>query len=471
MDELPRQDAGVGSSLTQLTTGPSVHVHRDGHDGLSEAGASLAVGRVAECLLADVSQNLCDNFARFARGSRNVYRMAAAEQLRAGVRALAPHDQPGSRRPGRELDAVGDLRDLPVLALAAILVERRNPRALVDLEDRGTDRRGQLVAEREAHVRCAAVVGELVRRARGVRAHEDLDRLDLRGRDLLQRPVKHRHVIGRGICAGVPGPQQRAERLACLIGVGVQRVKPVAALPVAGRALLLRMAGDQRRVDVDRELLRRAVQLPEPLARPGVRRAQRVHKRGVRRDPVDHPKRRGVRRDCAEQRLLVAHGTEIGNALTAVGEHHRQIADHAARIMATTPLLDRDKAQRQRPRGPQPVGDARQQRGARVRHEPHSVHRDFYGYRASITHHPQGEPPSSGSRTFSKPKNPGPTGRFRAPARRGRGHQRIATARSGLGTNRSRSKGVFVVDRLHDPVQPQRHCLLADQFELLDVAR
>ena len=46
-------------------------------------------------------------------------------QLRAGVRALTPHDQPGSLRPGGELDAVGDLGDLAVLALGSVLVKRR----------------------------------------------------------------------------------------------------------------------------------------------------------------------------------------------------------------------------------------------------------------------------------------------------------------------------------------------------------
>jgi hypothetical protein len=87
--------------------------------------------------------------------------------------------------------------------------------------------------------------------------------------------------------------------------------------------------------------------------------------------------------------------------------------------MATTPPLDRGQLQRQRPGEPEPVRDPRQQRGPRVRYQARSVRRDFYRYRTSITHHPQGEPPSSGSRTFSKPKDPCSTGRFRAPARRG----------------------------------------------------
>ena len=260
-----------------------------------------------------------------------------------------------------------------------------------------------------------------MRGAGGIGAHEDLDALDVLGRDLRERQVEHRHVVGGGVRAGVARPQQTAQRLARLIGVGLQRVKPVAALVVPGRLLLLGVRGDQRRVDVDRQPLRRAVQLPEPLARPRVRRAQRVQQPRVGGDPVDHPKRGRVRRDRPEQRLLIAHRAEIRHALAAVGEHHRQITDHPARVMTATALLDRGQPQRQRLRQPQLVGHPRQQRAARVRHQPRSVRRDFYGYRASITHHLQGEPPSSGSSTFSKPKNPCSAGRFRAPAQRGRG--------------------------------------------------
>ena len=125
-------------------------------------------------------------------------------------------------------------------------------------------------------LRLTAVVNETVRRAGRVRAHQDLQRLDVLGRDLRQRQVQHRLVIIGGVRAGVPGPQQAAERLAGLIQVDLQRVKPVAALVVPGRLLLLRMRGDQRRVNIERQPLRRTMQLPEPRPRPGVRDTDRV---------------------------------------------------------------------------------------------------------------------------------------------------------------------------------------------------
>ena len=74
-------------------------------------------------------------------------------ELCAGVRTLTPDDHPGPFRPGAEVEQVGDLHDLTVLALRAVLIERRNPSVIGDLEDRGADLLGQLVAEGEPQVR------------------------------------------------------------------------------------------------------------------------------------------------------------------------------------------------------------------------------------------------------------------------------------------------------------------------------
>jgi hypothetical protein len=153
------------------------------------------------------------------------------------------------------------------------------------------------------------------------------------------------------------------------------------------------MGADQRRVDVDRQPLRRAVELPKPLARPRVRGTQLLQEL-LGGDPVDDPERGRVRRHLPEQRLLIAHRAEIRHALPAVRQHHCQIPDHPPRIMPTTPLLERSQPQRQRPREPQLVSYLRDQPAARVRHQTRSVRRDLYGYRAPIAHHLQGEPPS-----------------------------------------------------------------------------
>jgi hypothetical protein len=150
-----------------------------------------------------------------------------------------------------------------------------------------------------------------VRCAGRVCAHEDLDLLNVRAGDLLKRAVKHRDVIGHGVRAGVARPQQARQPLPGLIGVGLQRVKAVAALVVAGRLLLLRVRAHQRRVDIDRQPLGRAVQLPEALARTRMRDTQRLQEPGVGGDPIDHPKRRRIRRDRPTQRLLITDRTEV----------------------------------------------------------------------------------------------------------------------------------------------------------------
>src|SRR5208282_6467876 len=145
----------------------------------------------------------------------------------------------------------------------------------------------------------------------------------------------------------------------------------------------------------------RAIALPETLARPRMGGAQRVQQLRLRRDPVDHPERRRIRGDRAEQRFLLTDRPEIRHALPAIGEHHRQITEHPARVMATAALLEAGQPKRQRPREPQLVGHRREQRAPRVRDQTVSVRGDFYGYRASITHHLQGEPPSSNLRPSS----------------------------------------------------------------------
>ena len=223
---------------------------------------------------------------------------------------------------------LGDLADLAVLAGRAILVERCYPRVLWDLEDRGADLLGEFVADREAHIALPAVVNQTMRGAGRVRAHQDLQSLDVPGRDLRQRQVQHRHMILGGVRASVPGPQKAAERLPGLIQVDLQRVKPVAALVCSGRLLLLRMRGDQRRVNVERQPLRRTMQLPEPLPRLRVRDTQGVQQPQRRSDPVDHPKRCRVRRDRPEQRVLLTDHTEVRDAFAAIDEHHREIAEH-----------------------------------------------------------------------------------------------------------------------------------------------
>ncbi len=83
-------------------------------------------------------------------------------------------------------------------------------------------------------------------------------------RQLREPETKHREVISGGVRAGVPRSEDRGQRFAGLIQIAVQRIEPVAVLVVAGGELLLRMRGQQHRVDVQRDPLRTRVRVPHP---------------------------------------------------------------------------------------------------------------------------------------------------------------------------------------------------------------
>jgi len=239
------------------------------------------------------------------------------------VRALAAHDHPRALGPAREVERFGQLGDLPVSTLGAVLVERRDPTVRGQIEDCGADGLGEVVADREADAPLPAEVEQLVAGARRVDAQQQLDRLDLLAGDLLERRLGDVDLVGGGIRAGVARAQLCAQRLARLVEVGEQRVKAKAALEGPGGALLVGVARDQRGVEVDRHLLGRHPEPPRLGAGLRVRGPQAVEPAGLASDRLDDAKRRGVRGDGAEQRRLIAHRAQVGQAVAAVGEHHR----------------------------------------------------------------------------------------------------------------------------------------------------
>jgi hypothetical protein len=83
-------------------------------------------------------------------------------------------------------------------------------------------------------------------------------------------------------------------------------------------------------------------------------------------DPVDQPKRRRVRRDRPEQRLVITHRPQVRQTIAAVGEHHREIPNHLARVMPSTALTDAQQRIRESARETNPVSDLAKQRNARV---------------------------------------------------------------------------------------------------------
>ena len=98
------------------------------------------------------------------------------------------------------------------------------------------------------------------------------------------------------------------------------------------------MALNERSVEVDREPLGGDAEIPGMLARLRVRRAQGIEQLGLSGDPLDHPVGGRIRGDLAEQGRLVAHRAEVAERIAAVGEHHRQVTDDAAGVVARASL-------------------------------------------------------------------------------------------------------------------------------------
>src|ERR1039458_537456 len=168
------------------------------------------------------------------------------------------------------------------------------------------------------------------------------------------------------------------------------------------------------------------MQLPEPRPGPGVSQPDRVQQPWRGRDPVDDPKRRRIRRHRPEQHLLLTDSTEVRDAFAAVGQHHREVADHPARVMTATPLLDPSQPRRQR-RGDPTLSapwaisalPARETKPA-----PSDVTSTVTGRPSRITvkvnlqRRDQGPSASQGSllsRTFPRPRSSGPRSLLHAP--------------------------------------------------------
>ena len=137
-------------------------------------------------------------------------------------------------------------------------------------------------------------------------------------------------------------------------------MKAEAALEGPRRALLLGGGVDQRRVEVDEERTvgsgagSQARSRAYPAGAP-----QRAEQLGVAGDRLDRAPGGGIGGDRAEERLLVAHGAQVGEVLAAGGEHHREVAHHPAGVMDSAALAHRREAPRERLRQPD-VGASRQ---------------------------------------------------------------------------------------------------------------
>ena len=212
-------------------------------------------------------------------------------ELGARVRALAADDQARPLRPGVQRDVAGQLGHPGALARVPVGVDRQQPRHLGRGEDRLAHPGIDGVAEREAHARLAACVGERVAGAGGIRAREDRPVKRLQ-QELLERELEHLKMVIGVVGTGVAGPQNRRRRLPA--AGHQQRIEAEPALVVTGRALLVRMGRDRRRVEVENHLRgRRASRRARALAC-----ARAARRRSSSASPTDNSTRRAVETDA-----------------------------------------------------------------------------------------------------------------------------------------------------------------------------
>ena len=266
-------------------------------------------------------------------------------ELGAGVGVFAAGDHPGPCRPARQVDQIGDLAHLGVITpLGAVGADRGLPAALGDGDHDGGDLGGQGVPDDEADLALAAGVQEPVRHAGGVGAGDHLDHGGIDGQ-LRERVIEDDLMIDGGARSGVAGTQQPSQALPGAVQIAVEGVEPEPVLVGRGRPLLVGVRTDQGGVDVDNVEPRIGTRSPN--RRPRLRACLTNAGQRVVVDGFQGAPRRRVRRHLTEQAGLVPQGRQIRDRFAAIGDHHRQIDQHLAPVMAPPALLGRRDRHRQ----------------------------------------------------------------------------------------------------------------------------
>jgi hypothetical protein len=200
-------------------------------------------------------------------------------------------------------------------------------------------------------------------------------------------------VICGGVGAGVAGAQDGGQGLAAAGLAAQQRVEAIAALVVAGGALLVGVGRDKRGVDVQDEAPGGARQAPGAGAGGAASLAQAGQHPFV--ETLQTAVGGGIRGDLAEQYALVSERSQVGQAVAAVGQHHGQVAHHPAGLVADRAGEDAQR-RNEAVAEPQSVGQSAEQRRAGARGQGGLCGAHFNAQRRRGSVHLHGDPPESG---------------------------------------------------------------------------
>ena len=156
----------------------------------------------------------------------------------------------------------------------------------------------------------------------------------------MHRPLElavgqHGDVIDRGVRPGVARPQLRGQDFVGLRDDRQQRVMPVAAFVVRAGVLLVGFGVDQRRVEVDDQIVtgRTRSRRPRPLTRCRPRRGDAAEL--DRADLIEGAPHRRLRRDRPEHRPLRTHRRQVGQTRRAISERQHHLRERATRVVTT----------------------------------------------------------------------------------------------------------------------------------------
>jgi hypothetical protein len=173
-----------------------------------------------------------------------------------------------------------------------------------------------------------------------------------------------------------------------LVEEAVQWVEAEAALAVRRSTLLLGVALQQLRVEIERDRLRARPQRPGPLAGTAACGADR--RQLVLAERVQQPCGGRVRRDAAEQVRLLGKRAQIRDAVAAIDQHRRQINHHSPRVVQRAPLEQAPEPGRELTLEPQPGRQLGHQRQASTRHEALPISSDLKRSEPAARLHSQG---------------------------------------------------------------------------------
>ena len=220
--------------------------------------------------------------------------------------------------------------------------------------------------------------------------------LEVLGGDLLEREREHLEVVGRRVRPGAALAQDARERLAGAVEQSSGwKPKPrfQSGSRPASRSGCSR--GGSRRQGRSPAVRRRP---PRPVrVRWPERRASR---RALLPRPRPPPRARpSARRSPSRRARLLAQGAEVREAVAAIGEAQRKVAQNPPAVVAARALAGIGEGLGEGACQPEAIGQLGDQRGPRAGHQSVSVRGDFYLPETAVLCHPQGDPPGRGLRT------------------------------------------------------------------------